>query len=73
MCVAARQGRAPDRRSQARADRAEAAVAAERTRADALRDRDKVEDLERQLAAAEAEGNELTVETADGAAQAGVC
>ena len=52
---------------QNRADRAELALAGERTRADALRDR--VEDLQRQFAEAEAEGNDLTIETAELTAQ----
>ena len=57
-----------DRRAaETRADRAEQGRDAERARADELRDR--LDDLQRRLAAAEAEGNELTVETAELTAQ----
>ncbi len=52
-----------DRRTaEARADRAEQGRDDERARADALWD--KAEDLQRRLAASEAEGNDLTIETA---------
>ena len=54
-------------REGARAVRAEQGRDAERVRVDELRDR--LDDLQRRLAAAEAEGNELTVETAQLTAQ----